>query len=272
MFFFEKKKQKTFVRAVADSTNKSFLLLFFKKEVFLPFLGLIAAWWLIGAAFAIPPYLLPTPPAVARALWTQRNALFQGATTTAWETLLGILLGVALGVSSALLMAAFVGVRRWLLPVLLLSQAIPVFALAPLLVLWLGFGVASKAAMAAIVIFFPIMSAFYDGLSRVPQGWLDLARSMAAPGWRVLLFVRVPAALPALGSGLRVAACWAPLGAVIGEWVGASSGLGYLMLNANARVRTDVMFAAIAVLSAMTIGLWWATDHFVRRVLSWEPQ
>jgi putative hydroxymethylpyrimidine transport system permease protein len=249
-----------------------FLRLFIRKEVLFPVAGLICAWWLVCAVFAVPTYLLPTPFSVARALWTQRIALSQAVLTTAWETLLGIVFGVALGVSSALLMAAFADARRWLLPVLLMSQAIPVFALAPLLVLWLGFGVASKAAMAAIVIFFPIMSAFYDGLSRVPQGWLDLARSMAAPGWRVLLLVRVPAALPALGSGLRVAACWAPVGAVIGEWVGASSGLGYLMLNANARVRTDVMFAAIAVLSLMTILLWWATDKLVRRVLSWDAQ
>jgi putative hydroxymethylpyrimidine transport system permease protein len=93
---------------------------------------------------------------------------------------------------------------------------------------------------------------------------------MDAPSWRVLLLVRVPAALPGLGSGLRVAAAWAPIGAVIGEWVGASSGLGTIMLNANARVRTDVMFAALAVLSAMTIAIWWSMDRAVHRLLSWE--
>jgi putative hydroxymethylpyrimidine transport system permease protein len=173
-------------------------------------------------------------------------------------------------VAAALLMTLSAGLRRWLLPVLLLSQAVPVFALAPLLVLWLGFGIASKVAMAALVIFFPVMSAFHDGLRRVPQGWLDLARTMGAPAWRVLLLVRVPAALPSLGSGLRVAAAWAPIGAVIGEWVGASSGLGYVMLNANARVRTDVMFAALVVLSVMTVALWWAVDRGLRRLLAWD--
>ena len=172
--------------------------------------------------------------------------------------------------STALLMAWSPAVRRWLLPVLLLSQAVPVFALAPLLVLWLGFGIAGKAVMAAAVIFFPIAAAFHDGLQRVPQGMLDLASSMGAPAWRVLLLVRVPAALPLLGAGLRVAACWAPMGAVIGEWMGASSGLGYLMLNANARVRTDLMFAALLLLSLMTVGLWWATDRTLRRLLYWN--
>ena len=211
--------------------------------------GLVAAWWLVQAGLGLPDYMLPSPPAVARALWTQRGMLLSSAWTTAAETLLGLALGSAMGIGSALLITLSAGLRRWLLPVLLLSQAVPVFALAPLLVLWLGFGIASKVVVAALVIFFPVMSAFHDGLARVPQGWLDLAYSMGArttgtAGWRVLLMVRVPAALPALGSGLRVAACWAPVGAVIGEWVGASAGLGTVMLNANARVRTDLMFGS----------------------------
>ena len=232
--------------------------------------GLVAAWWVVQAGLALPDYLLPSPPAVARALWSQRGLLLGSAWTTGVETLLGLALGTVLGAGSALVMALSAGLRRWLLPVLLLSQAVPVFALAPLLVLWLGFGIASKVVVVALVIFFPVMSAFYDGLTRVPEGWLDLARTMGAQRWRVLLMVRVPAALPGLGSGLRVAACWAPVGAVIGEWVGASSGLGTVMLNANARVRTDLMFAALAVLSAMTVTLWWAMDRALHRLLDWE--
>ncbi len=238
----------------------------------LTLIGLISLWWLVQAGFDLPNYLLPSPPAVARALWTQRGILAGSAWTTLVETILGFLLGSALGAAAALLMVLSSGLRRWLLPVLLLSQAVPVFALAPLLVLWLGFGIVSKVAMAALMIFFPVMSAFHDGLRRVPPGWLDLARTMNAPPWRVLLLVRVPAALPSLGSGLRVAAAWAPAGAVIGEWVGAASGLGYLMLNANARVRTDLMFAALAVLCAMTIALWWMVDRGLRRLLSWNDQ
>jgi putative hydroxymethylpyrimidine transport system permease protein len=232
--------------------------------------GLVALWWLIQRGLALPPYLLPSPASVARAMWVQRGVLAGSAWTTMVESLLGLALGSALGAAAALAMGLSATTRRWLLPVLLLSQAVPVFALAPLLVLWLGFGLASKIAMAALVIFFPVMSAFHDGLRRVDAGWLDLARTMGARPWRMLLFVRVPAALPSLGSGLRLAAAWAPIGAVIGEWVGASSGLGYLMLNANARVRTDLMFAALVVLSAMTVALWWAMDRFLRRALSWD--
>ena len=234
------------------------------------FAGLIGLWWLVQVGFSLPAYLLPSPPLVLHAFWTQRNVLLTGMLTTLVETLLGLALGIAVGMAAALVMALSRRLQRWLLPLLLLSQAVPVFALAPLLVLWLGFGLASKAALAASVIFFPVTAAFHDGLQRVPQGMLDLASSMGAPAWRVLFYVRVPAALPLLGAGLRVAACWAPMGAVIGEWMGASSGLGYTMLNANARVRTDLMFAALLLLSLMTVGLWWATDRALRRLLYWE--
>ena len=235
------------------------------------FAGLIGLWWLVQTVFALPDYLLPSPGAVARALWHDRIMLLAATWTTLTETIIGLGLGAALGIAAALVMSLSATVRRWLLPVLLLSQAVPVFALAPLLVLWLGFGWTSKVAMAGLMILFPVMSAFHDGLRRVPTGWLDLARTMNAPRWRMLVFVRVPAALPSLGSGLRVAAAWAPIGAVIGEWVGASSGLGTVMLNANARVKTDLMFAALAMLSMMTVALWWAVDRGVRRLLTWEP-
>jgi putative hydroxymethylpyrimidine transport system permease protein len=118
------------------------------------------------------------------------------------------------------------------------SQAVPVFALAAILVLWLGYGLASKVAMATIIIYFPVAAAFLDGLRRTDPGWLDLARVMGASRASILRHIRTPAALPALGSGLRVAAAVAPIGAVIGEWVGSSAGLGYLV-HANARLRID---------------------------------
>ena len=229
--------------------------------------GLIGAWWLLQAGLELPQYMLPAPPRVAEALWVNRMLLLASTFTTLTETLLGLVIGTLLGACAALVMAFSPPLRRWLLPLLLLSQAVPVFALAPLLVLWLGFGMASKVAVAVLVIFFPIMSATFDGLRQVPAEWLDLAATMGAPPWRVLIHVRLPAALPSFGSGLRVAAALAPIGAVIGEWVGASSGLGYVMLNANARVRTDLMFAALLVLSAMTIGVWWVVDWGVARML-----
>ena len=138
-------------------------------------------------------------------------------------------------------------------PILTFSQTIPVFALAPILTLWLGFGMAPKVAMTVLIVFFPVASAFLDGLSRTPQAALDLAQVMGASRVRIMRHLRIPAALPALATGLRLAAVYAPIGAVIGEWVGGARGLGALMIHANGRMKTDLVFAALLVLSLMTV-------------------
>jgi putative hydroxymethylpyrimidine transport system permease protein len=235
------------------------------------FAGLVLAWWVVTRTTAVPAYLLPDPVSVARAMWRERQLLAWSTLTTLSEVILGLLAGTLLGAICALGVVFSPLLRRWLMPILLLSQAVPVFALAPLLVLWFGFGMTSKVVMAVLVIFFPVTASFSDGLRRADQGWLDLARTMNASPFSVLTHVRLPAALPAFGSGLRVATAIAPIGAVIGEWVGASAGLGYVMLNANARIETDLMFAALFVLSAMTILLWVVVDRVLNRVLFWAP-
>lgn len=233
--------------------------------------GLLAVWWFVSSVSGVPSYLLPDPQSVGVALWQQRVLLMWSTLTTLSETMLGLLIGTILGSLCALVMVFSPVAQRWLMPLLLVSQAIPVFALAPLLVLWFGFGMASKVVMAVLVIFFPVTAAFSDGLRRTEIGWLDLARTMNASPARVLRFVRLPAAMPAFGSGLRVATAIAPIGAVVGEWVGASAGLGYVMLNANARIQTDVMFAALFVLALMAILLWVVVDRVLKRVLYWAP-
>jgi putative hydroxymethylpyrimidine transport system permease protein len=233
--------------------------------------GLILIWyavvWLTGA----PHFMLPTPGRVAGTLIRQWDIILNHAWVTLWEILAGLLAGAVFGAVTALVVMAWPPGRRWLLPVLVISQAVPVFAIAPLLVLWMGFGVASKIAMAAIVIFFPVTTAFYDGMRRTDPGWLDLARTMGATPAAVLWKLRVPAALPALASGLRVATAVAPIGAVVGEWVGASSGLGYLMLHANGRSETDQMFAALIVLAAMALAIYFAVDRALTASLPWQP-
>ncbi len=228
-------------------------------------------WWALSRFAGIPAYLLPDPASVAVALWQNRVLLAWSTLTTLTETVLGLLIGTALGALCALAMVFSRSVRRWLMPVLLLSQAVPVFALAPLLVLWFGFGMASKVVMAVLVIFFPVSAALADGLAHTEPGWIELARTMGASPFRLLMRVRLPAALPAFASGLRVATAVAPIGAVIGEWVGAASGLGFVMLNANARIQTDLMFAALLVLACMTVALWMAVDRGLRRLLFWVP-
>ncbi len=235
------------------------------------FIGLIVVWWAITRS-GVPAFMLPTPMSVADVLWSSRAYLAAHTLVTAAEIVSGLVAGVLLGAILALCMMFSPRLQRWLMPLVLTSQAIPVFALAPLLVLWFGFGISAKVAMAVLVIFFPVTSAFFDGLRRVNNDFLDLARTMGASRWALLRHVRLMAALPAFGSGLRMAAAVAPIGAIIGEWVGAGEGLGYVMLNANARMQTELCFAALFILVLMTLLLWLAVDSALRRLIRWAPE
>jgi len=233
--------------------------------------GMIIVWQAVVTLTGVQPFILPPPLSVAEALTKRFDLILPHALTTLSEIVLGLLLGLGLGVSTALTMAFFRPARRWLMPVMVVSQAIPVFAIAPLLVLWLGYGLPSKVAMAGMIIYFPVTATFFDGLRRTDRGWLDLAQAMDGSRWAVLRHIRIPAALPALASGVRVAAAVAPIGAVVGEWVGSRGGLGYLMLHANARMQVDLMFAALIVLAAIAVALFFAADAAMRRLIPWQP-
>jgi putative hydroxymethylpyrimidine transport system permease protein len=236
--------------------------------------GLVLLWQAVVWVAAPPPFILPGPLATATALVDRFDLLMRNAAVTLAEILLGLLFGTLLGVAGALAVIAFAPARRWLLPLLIASQAVPVFAIAPLLVLWLGDGMASKVAMATLIIFFPVTASFLDGLRRTEGNWLDLAQTMAGSGTAARLatmrHIRIPAALPALASGLRVAAAVAPIGAVVGEWVGSGAGLGYLMLQANARMQVDLMFAALLILALITLALFYAVDAASRALIPWQ--
>ena len=214
----------------------------------------------------LPPFILPGPMRVAEALWLNRAVIAENAVVTIGEVLVGLALGAALGAATAVQLAASPAARAVMRPILVFTQAVPVFALAPVLTLWFGYGLWSKIAMAVLIIYFPVTSAFFDGLTRTPQGFLDLARTMGAAPGQLMWRVRIPAAIPSLASGLRLAAVYAPIGAVIGEWVGASKGLGHLMLLANGRAKVDLMFAALIVLAVFTVLLHASIDRAARRL------
>jgi putative hydroxymethylpyrimidine transport system permease protein len=220
----------------------------------------------------VPPYILPGPLPVVRALATHLPVLAPHLAVTVTEILLGLVLGTLLGSAAALTMILSPLLKRWLLPVLVISQAIPVFALAPILVLWLGYGMASKVAMAVLIIFFPVTASLYDGMRRTDHDLLDLARIMGASPAGVLRHIVLPSALPAFAAGLRVAAAVAPIGAVIGEWVGSSEGLGFYMLHANARMQVDLMFAALTLLAAASLTLYFCIDRLLDRLVFWQPK
>ncbi len=234
--------------------------------------GLILLWQLLVSLTGVPPYILPGPLPVAQAAVAHHQMLFSHLGVTVSEILLGLLLGATLGMSAALAMILSPLLKRWLLPVLVISQAVPVFAMAPILVLWLGYGMASKVAMAVLIIFFPVASSFYSGMRRTESDLLELARIMNAKPSAVLTAVVIPSSLPALASGLRVATAVAPIGAVVGEWVGSSAGLGFAMLHANARMQIDIMFAALTMLAAASLALYFLMDALLRRLVFWQEE
>ncbi len=233
--------------------------------------GALALWEIAVRALDTPAYVLPAPSRVAATLLHQAPLLWRDALVTGGEMLGGLLIGTLGGVVVALAMAQSRLLERAVGPLLVVAQALPVFAIAPLLVVWFGFGVASKLAMAGLIIFFPVSTSLFEGLRRTDPGLIDLARLNGASRRDTLFLIRLPAALPALGAGLRVAAAVAPLGAVVGEWVGSSSGLGLVMLHANARMQTDTVFAGLTILVAFSLALWAAVGALTRRLTFWAP-
>lgn len=227
----------------------------------------LGIWQAVVTLTGVPRFILPGPGRVALTLWESRVLIAEHAVITFAEVLIGLALGAVLGAGSAIGLALSARAREVARPILVFTQAVPVFALAPVLTLWLGYGLGSKIAMALLIIYFPVTSAFLDALVRTPRGWVDMAAVMGGSVMRIMWLVRIPAALPGLASGLRLAAVYAPIGAIIGEWVGASRGLGYLMLLANGRAKTDLMFAALIVLAVFTIFLHSAVDRLARWAL-----
>jgi putative hydroxymethylpyrimidine transport system permease protein len=234
--------------------------------------SLLLLWQAGVAVFDPPRYILPSPGAVAAALHSQSGLLLHHSVITLTEIALGLLVGSALGAVTAFAVAAWPRVGRFVWPMVLILQAFPVFVLAPILVIWLGFGLASKVAMTTIIIFFPVASSFADGLRRTERDVLDAAALDGATHWQALTTIRVPLAIPSLVSGLRVAAPLAPLGAVVGEWVGAAGGLGFVMVQANARMQTDTVFAAMLILAVLTLILRLLVDRLARGLASWADE
>ena len=222
---------------------------------------LLLFWHFLVIFADLPKFILPSPMLVMETFISNFSLIFKHAIVTGSEILLGLLAGTVLGSFTAICLAISPLARTIVRPMMVLSQALPVFALAPLLTLWLGYGLWPKILMALLIIYFPVTSAFFVGLMNTPKGMLDLSRVMNGTPWRIMLNLRIPAAVPGLASGLRLAAVYAPIGAIIGEWVGASEGLGYLMLLANGRAKIDLMFAALIVLVVMTLILHWSIDR-----------
>jgi len=233
---------------------------------------LIFLWWALVKWFAPPSFILPGPERVFFTLYSRFDYLVSHGAITLLEIVLGLLAGTLLGVATALIAVQFPLAGRAILPIISTSQALPVFAIAPLLVIWFGLGLGSKIAMATLIIYFPVTSALIDGLERTDRGLVDLGRLYGATRLQSLFLIRLPSAMPSFASGLKVAATIAPIGAIVGEWVGSSAGLGFIILQSNARMQTDIVFAALLVLAVIAISIRslvsFLADHFIH----WTPK
>ena len=227
--------------------------------------------WEAGVrVYEAPHYILPAPSAIAVTLVEKRATLGRHTLVTLQEMLLGFGLAVSVGVVLAVLMFEIPMLERALYPYVIGSQTVPVFAIAPLLVLWLGYGIMSKVLMAAIIVFFPIVLNTLDGLKAADADIVSLLRVMRASRWQLLRKAQLPAALPFMLSGAKIGISISTIGAVIGEWVGARAGLGRLMLDANSQLQVSLVFAAIICLTLMGLVLFGLMTLIERWLTPWR--
>jgi putative hydroxymethylpyrimidine transport system permease protein len=230
---------------------------------------LAAQWDLLADALSVEPFLIPAPSDVAQSLWDDRELLAENGWVTLQEVLLGFGLAVIAGVGFAVALHLSPALRRALYPLLVASQTIPIIVVAPILVVWFGFGIGPKLAIIALICFFPITVNTLDGLRSVDPELRKLMRTLHASRWQTLRRVEAPAALPYFFSGAKIAVAVAVIGAVFGEWAGSDEGLGHLMLQASAQLLTARVFAAVVVLSAFAIALFGLLTLLERRFAWW---
>lgn len=233
-------------------------------------LALFVAWWVVTAAELVEPYLVPSPGDTFAAIAEAPDYFWEHTWTTTYETLLGFVIATVVGVVSALVMVQSSTVEKTLYPLLLFAQVIPKIAIAPLFVVWLGFGLGPKIVVAVLMAFFPVVISMVTGLKSVDPEMLELSATMGAKPGQTFWKIRFPASLPHLFSGLKVAATMAVTGAVVGEFVGADAGLGYVILQANGNLDTPVLFAGLVIMSVLGVLLFVLVEWLERLVLPWH--
>lgn len=249
------------------------------RRVLLPVLllaALVGAWQVatstgaIAELFSLEPYLVPSPAEIAQSLWDNRSLLAENGWVTLREIVFGILCAVAVGVGFAVAMHRRRPVHDAAYPLIVASQTIPVLVIAPILVVWFGYGIAPKVFIIALICFFPVTIAALGGLRAVDPEAVKMMRTLNASRWQRFWRVEAPTALPELFTGVKIAVVIAPIGAVFAEWAGSSAGLGHLIQSDSAQFEVARQFATVAVLSAMALALMGLTVLVERRVVSWR--
>jgi putative hydroxymethylpyrimidine transport system permease protein len=232
----------------------------------------LGLWELIVRLAHVPGYLVPAPSAIAADLAADWPVLEPALLVTVQEVLLGFVIAAVAGVGLAVALHLSPVARRAVYPLLIGSQTVPIIVLAPILVILLGYGIAPKLVIVALICFFPIVVNGIDGLRSVDAELILMMRTLDASRWAILRRVEFPAALPSIFSGLRIAATFAAIGAVFGEWSGSSQGLGYVMLAATPNLLTARIFAAIVLLTAVALVLFGVVSLLERIFVPWAPR
>ena len=232
----------------------------------------VGLWELVVRAAHVQDYLFPAPSAVARSLFDDRGLLASATLVTVREIVLGFALALALGLALAVALHWSAALRRALLPILVVSQTVPTVVLAPVLAILLGFGLGPKLVVVAIVCFFPVVVNAVDGLRSTDAELVRMMRTLDASRFSIFRRVEVPGALPAVFSGMRIAATYAAVGAVFGEWAGSSAGLGFVMIQAQPELATARIFAAVLILSALALALYALVSLAERVLVPWNQE
>ena len=233
--------------------------------------GLLALWWAVIVVFDVKPFIAPSPWAVAQTLWTKREVLLGNLLPTATEALCGFLLGNAAAITVATVFVHNRRLQEIFFPVVVMFNSIPVVAKAPILVLLMGNGVSPKIAIAALVCFFPTLVNSVRGLEAVNPQALELMRVLSASRREVFFKLRVYAALPYLFSALRIAASMSVIGAVVGEWIGATQGIGAMIIQATYNFDSALLYAAITMSACLSGSFFLAVVALERVVIRWQP-
>lgn len=230
-------------------TTKAFL------PALLVVIGLLALWQICAGAGLVSAAILPAPTRIVRVLFDDRGVIWSNTLPTVVETLIGLSIAIALGAASGCLIFLSSRLRKAVYPLLVVTQTVPLIALAPLLLVWFGFGLLPKVIIVTLYCFFPITVAVADGLTTADSYLLDLLKSMRASRWQTLRYVQLPAALPAFFSGLKISSTYAVTGAVVSEYVGAYKGLGIYLQTAAHSAAIDLVFASILVIIMLSLVL-----------------
>jgi NitT/TauT family transport system permease protein len=250
--------------AVANLLNAAWL------RPFLFLIFIVVAWDLAIRIFRIPAYQIPAPGDVVKVLWTDWPELMGQAWPTTYATVVGFLLSALFGIPVAMLIAGSKTVESYVYPLLVFSQSIPKIAIAPLFVVWFGFGIFPKIISAFLLGFFPVVVSAVQGFKSVDPDMVDLARAMKGSRFSVFCAVNLPHAMPAIFSGLKVSVTLAVVGAVVGEFVGSNSGIGYVLQRSIGTFDLPTMFAALVILALLGVILFWIVDRIEHFVIPWH--